>query len=171
MNFSPIQVFPTGFLGFLQMKSNGKNPYELPSTMQATIELFNWLMQTQQTRAIGTDAAIAAVGNAVYHTVPAGKAWWVHEVQANIGLAAAATWCGAPSFALQPGGFGPGFDAPMAPLRQYSQTVEGSTIIVPNTLFTPLFLVAGGEIGIRTTALSAATTSGNIVVRYTEFPM
>ena len=166
-NYRPIQLIPRGLLGFLQLKNLGKNPSDFPSVLQPTLELFDWLTQSEQLSTVGTDAAIAAVGTNTYLSVPSGEAWWLHDVQASINLAAAATIVCSPSYNLGPVG-APSFSRLLTPLQQYSQAVHGTTIVIPSTLYKPMLLTPGCTLGIRTTALSAATTAGNLVARYTR---
>lgn len=39
----PIQIFPPGLLGFLQLKNSGQNPSILDGTVQPSLEMLPWL--------------------------------------------------------------------------------------------------------------------------------
>lgn len=168
-NYRPITTIARGLLGFLELKNQGKNPSDFNSLLQATFDIRDWMLQTNVLSTVGTDAAIAAVGTNTYLTVPAGELWCVHDVQANIVLQAAATIVLAPSYNMGPVG-SLSFSRLLAPLREYDQAVHGTTVVIPAELNMPLFLNSGATIGIRTTALSAATTAGNVVIRYSRLP-
>lgn len=165
--YAPIQQLPGGLLGFLQLKNAGRNPTEVNSLLQMTMDLRDWYLQTNMESVVGTDAAIAAVGSAFYLTVPDGEFWCVHDCVLSINLAAAATIVCAPCYRLGPA-IAPSFARPLAPLRRWDQAVEGTTIVQGAENYMPMFLPPGAGLGIRTTALSVATTAGNVVARITR---
>lgn len=168
-NSGPIQTYPQGLLGFLQIKNNGKYPALLPDSLQPVIEQLRWMLETNAESTVGTDAAIAAAGTAMYLTVPEGEFWCVHDCVANVVLAAAATYVGVPAYRLGPVG-SLSFARPLARLQQWAEATHGATVVIPAELYMPIFLPPGGQIGIRTTALSAPTTAGNVVARITRLP-
>lgn len=91
--YRPIQTIPQGLLGFLQLKNAGKNPSELNSLLQSTMDLRDWLWQTAPTEAVaGTAAAIGASGFTSYITIPQQEWWVVYEVTATINQTLATDW-------------------------------------------------------------------------------
>lgn len=71
MSSRPIQTQCGGLLGFLQLKNMGKNPAELPDTLQSVLDLREWFFETnaeledQSTIAVSGTTAFTAL------TVPA----------------------------------------------------------------------------------------------------
>ena len=81
----PIQVIPPGLLGMLQLKNEGRSPSEFIETLQPTIELFEWLLQTNSIE--GPDALSGTIAAGLQGFFPATnfvsgqREWhWVHCV-------------------------------------------------------------------------------------------
>lgn len=167
--YRPIQAIPQGLLGFLQLKNAGKNPQELNSLLQSSLDLGEWMLQTAPEIEAGTNGAIAAAGFTAYQTVPDGEWWFLHDVNATLGLAAAATAVAVPAFRQ---GSTSLFSAPNLLARNdtvWSQATHGSSLIVPADLRRPRFIGPGFQIGIYVSALSAPTTAiTNTVTRFTR---
>lgn len=171
MESKPIQLIPTGLLGFFQLKNGGQNPNVMPDTLQCVLEMRDWYLQTQAFVLPGTDVAIAAVGLANYLTVPNGKIWFVHAAQAQIQLAAAATYQGSLFYSSGVGGAAQ-FPFALTEKVAWNQATDGTQLAIGMIDYPrPLILNAGGIIGIRTYSLSAPTTTGNVVARITEIPI
>lgn len=166
----PIQTNPVGLLGFFQLKNMGKNPSEFMESLQPALEMRDWYLQTNSEIRSGVDAAIAAAGTARYLEVPAGKMWAVHDVAISANLAAAATIRLQPTYAMGPTGSALSFHFPLNEKVNWDQATDGTTLVIRADLAGRLLLIPpGGCLGIRTFALSAATTAGNVVARITEF--
>lgn len=84
----PIQVYPPGLLGFLQIKNRGENPSLLPDTIQSVMDLTEWMFQAraedyqpdiahQRTLTTNQNSLRAFTPNDI--TVPKGEWWWVHS--------------------------------------------------------------------------------------------
>lgn len=101
----PIQVIAPGLLGYLQLKSNGRNPDTLMEEVRPTIDVKEWLL-TAQREYISGSAALAAPGvssryvgfvdgggNAIL--VPPDELWYVWNATAISGIPPADTYNGA----------------------------------------------------------------------------
>lgn len=88
----PIQVIPSGLLGFLQLKNNGQNPQDLPDVLQPVLELRDWYLQSRAEEIVTpTNIPSMALPTATFGfqtfttnpTVPVvpDKEWWyVHDI-------------------------------------------------------------------------------------------
>ena len=96
--YRPIQIIPPGFLGFFNLKNEGKNPDELPSLLTPTIELRKWYLNATAQKMSATDATRSfannldgfAIPSANVITVPDGEWWYVHNLLGYAVLPAAA---------------------------------------------------------------------------------
>lgn len=83
-----INRVPQGLLGLLDTKTLGKNPDDLLSTVQPTIDLKAlFLANSGLTGTAVIEAGIVAgdIGNVVATvTVPAGELWWVQSVASDV---------------------------------------------------------------------------------------
>lgn len=94
--YGPIQSIPPGLLGLLQLKTVGRNPSELDSTVTPGFELSDWFLRANQEQ-LNTSytqlmAASAAGGYQAFTTpsalvVPDGEWWYVSHYAARGGLA------------------------------------------------------------------------------------
>lgn len=95
MESRPIQVFPSGLLGFLQMKNSGQNPAALPDTLQAVLELREWLWETLSQVVFVSSAtlipAATVAGNFTMLTVPPGEYWALLDVDMELNYQAGQT--------------------------------------------------------------------------------
>lgn len=94
MSSQPIQIIPSGLLGLLQLKNNGRNPSILPDELQSTFELRDWYLETDVRIRSGITAAIPSgtLGltlTAATHIVPEGEQWVLRGVYASMNVAAA----------------------------------------------------------------------------------
>jgi len=86
--YRPIQIIPPGFLGFFNLKNEGKNPSEIPSLLTPTVELQKWYLNssaqkmsaTNATRNLTNDLDGFAIPTANVITVPDGEWWYVHNL-------------------------------------------------------------------------------------------
>lgn len=166
----PIQTLPTGLLGFFQLKNVGKYPHDFLETLQGVFELRDWYLQAQSQVRSGVDAAIAATGTPVYLTVPNGVMWAVHDMAVSATLAVGATFRAQPTYRNGPTGSAAAFHFPLNDATTWTEATDGGTVILPADLNGRLLLIPpGGALGARVFALSAATTTGNVTARITEF--
>lgn len=61
----PVQIFPPGLLGFLQLKNSGANPSDLTATLQTVIEARDWLFQARMLDALNLFGGNASVNAAL----------------------------------------------------------------------------------------------------------
>jgi len=93
----PIQVAPAGLLGFLQLKSPaGRNPTVLFDSVQPTIDLFNFWMQSRVIDdTVNTQNLVAGSGGfTAWSTpiiVPQGETWFITNYSILATLAAGDT--------------------------------------------------------------------------------
>lgn len=82
----PLQVWPPGLLGFLQLKNAGQNPQVLINALSPVLESFEWYMQATQlqapypmsvARTNGQTGATAFTTPAGGLVVPQREWWWV----------------------------------------------------------------------------------------------
>jgi hypothetical protein len=57
----PVQVFPPGLLGFLQLKNAGNNPSDLTDTIQTVIDARDWYFQARMLDALNLFGAVGTV--------------------------------------------------------------------------------------------------------------
>lgn len=103
MKGGPIQVIPPGLLGFLQLKTSGKNPEFLDDTISPTLDVTDWYFQASLldfTQAVATAARALANGvtgiqlfspNSI--DVPQQENWWVEEYTIFAAVPAATDTC------------------------------------------------------------------------------
>jgi len=81
----PIQTLPCGLLGFLQLKNLGQNPSILPDTIQSTLDLREWLLETNAENPLTPSSVIVTsgvVGLVLFTTLPLivpDREWWFVE--------------------------------------------------------------------------------------------
>ena len=89
---SPLQIWPKGLLGFLQLKNGGEFPQRLASeALLPTLELAKWYLETNQevidnTELGGVASPALAAGNTSFGglVVPAKEFWVVHDYSATV---------------------------------------------------------------------------------------
>lgn len=99
MPWGPLQITPPGFLGFLNLKNEGKNPREIPEDLTPTIELRNWYLNATAQAMSATNATVSLLNNqdgfalpsAGNIVVPSGEWWYVHSMLVWAVLPAAVT--------------------------------------------------------------------------------
>lgn len=172
----PIQLIPPGLLGFLQLKSQGKNPRDLTDYLQGTLDLTDWYREAGWADLAIVNGGVSSVSNAsgatgfvTFSTLPiiaAGgvEAWWVIDYSIITGgLTAAAdviSFC--PCYRPNPQGsfLGIGQEQPLlagsaAGNRSGEAHAHG------------FFLPTGGELGVRVKVQeTAAPLTYNGRVRY-----
>lgn len=83
-----VQTIPYGLLGFLGVKSMGKNPSPLRDDLQPTIDLTRWYYELDST-IFGADAiAVPAAGGLTASTfivTPQREGWWVTNIHCVTG--------------------------------------------------------------------------------------
>lgn len=167
MSSRPIQQIPGGLLGFLQLKNAGQNPSELPASLQAVLEMREWYWQSFAQVAVGTDAAIAAAGFVDKITVPAGEYWAIHDVAVVATLAAASNGLFVGYYRNGQGAANQ-FPFNLSDPQRWTEATDGAALVFTMRPRDTLLLQPGAVLGIRTLFLSAATTTGNMTVRYTR---
>lgn len=81
----PVQIFPAGLLGLLQLKTLGRNPTDMVENYQPSWDVLEWLLASQSIEhsTIG-QISITASGFAAFSPnnlqVPEGEWWWLHDV-------------------------------------------------------------------------------------------
>jgi hypothetical protein len=82
----PLQIFPPGLLGFLQLKNAGRNPQVLIDSLAPVLNAFEWYMQATQLQApypMSVARTNGQTGSAAFTTpagglvIPAHEWWWV----------------------------------------------------------------------------------------------
>lgn len=84
--FGPVQVFPPGLLGFLQLKNSGKNPEFLSDIISPSLEYRDWLFTARQLT-VDPNSFIRGflTANRGFFSwtsplgVPQDEAWWVRS--------------------------------------------------------------------------------------------
>jgi hypothetical protein len=94
--YGPIQAIPPGLLGLLQLKTVGRNPGELDSTVTPGFELSDWYLRANQEQ-LNTSFTqlMAATAGGGYQpfttpsvlTVPDGEWWYIAHYAVRGGLA------------------------------------------------------------------------------------
>lgn len=104
----PVQVIAPGLLGFLQLKTLGRNPENFSDTIVPTMDVRTWYMEARHQ--LVTQAAInlgAGPFNgfqaASSFVVPNNEYWWVQNVTFSVGSAISGAadvmhWCVAMQF-------------------------------------------------------------------------
>lgn len=67
---------PEGLLGFFGIKNGGHNPEEFAPQLSASVELFDWYLETNR-RYVRTGVNLTALGFQAFYTVPIGEWWYV----------------------------------------------------------------------------------------------
>lgn len=139
----PVQLIPPGLLGFLQLKSLGRNPSQLVESYSPTIEMLDWIMESQPLEAASDLGArplyvAAAAGPTIGQPVPAmsvpqDEIWRVLQFTIEVSLVAGESSSFAPCFFT---------------------SVAGVTI--PYLVGPPTDLYAGTAIGVRNVAYAPA---------------
>lgn len=93
--YGPIQILPRGLLGFLQLKNAGQNPSLLSDLLQPTLDLREWLLETNSESVFVSGVAFipAATGVGFFSlfTVPDGQHWALLDAFARIAIGAGQT--------------------------------------------------------------------------------
>lgn len=85
----PVQIFPAGLLGLLQLKTLGRNPTDMVENYQPTWDVLEWLLASQSIEhaTIGS-IAITATGFQAFSPnnlqVPEGEWWWIHDLSVSV---------------------------------------------------------------------------------------
>lgn len=93
----PIQVLPAGLLGLLQLKNSGNNPDTLLGTVQPSVEMLDFWLNTNgytNNPQIGVIATPSNVGYQPYLdllttapvAVPQHEWWYIHSINIQFGL-------------------------------------------------------------------------------------
>src|SRR5262245_56996064 len=91
---APLQVLPTGLVGFLQLKNGGQFSQELSRDLIPELDLLNWYMQTNAELITQSTSPGVATNNPVTLanlTVPQGEFWYVSSYIAQITAGAGGT--------------------------------------------------------------------------------
>lgn len=95
--YGPIQVVPPGLLGFLQLKSAGKNPAWLSSDISPVFDLLKFYLAPNAENVVGVTGNIATGStgfiqptNQAAFIVPAEEWWYVHTFSMRTSVAFAA---------------------------------------------------------------------------------
>lgn len=84
----PIQLIPPGLLGWVQLKSDGRNPSTLGEQIAPVWDLLPWYLESTARNHTIIDSVVsghASVGFAVFPTLLNGKnAWWVHDFTVRV---------------------------------------------------------------------------------------
>ncbi|HLC03594.1 MAG TPA: hypothetical protein VJK02_11200 [Anaerolineales bacterium] len=90
---APLQVIPTGLLGFLQLKNGGQFPQSLASeALVPEIDLLRWYLSAEASQVVAGDQAINALGNwGTALVVPQREWWYLHRMAVACNLVAAET--------------------------------------------------------------------------------
>lgn len=94
----PIQTFPRGLIGLLQLKSRGQMPDVLQGTVQPTVDLMQlWLNAGQAPDTVLHARAIGAGNGGFWEfspnaiLVPQNEIWYVHHYTVRVAIPAGAT--------------------------------------------------------------------------------
>lgn len=172
-DFSPIQVWPRGLLGFLQLKNLGQNPAVMDDRLSMGLDLSQWYLETNADDLQRYTAAFATGSNgyASFTTpgplqVPAGE-WWLvnnYTIRANTLLAGETVRfaCGLvpqPNIAV----------GVTLQLGDYCPAVSGANQSVAASIRAPFFAPPGSELVIDLSQCTTAATIGFTgMVRYTR---
>ena len=114
----PTQTVAPGLLSLLQIK-RGANPSFLTDSLQATLDLREWMLSRERLTlagsfaiAAGTNAAVFAGcnGSALATAIPVDEAWYLHNLTAVMFMGAGDTFIGQMCTAAQPAAGGtPGY--------------------------------------------------------------
>lgn len=113
MASGPIQVSPSGLLGFLNLKNSGRNPDVLNESVQPTMDLREWYFETsaqvdstlrQLSLNVGAAATLGFYNYNNIITVPQNQWWYVtrYSIQAVVQAATDAALF-SPAFLVYPG--------------------------------------------------------------------
>lgn len=175
--YQPIQSIPQGLLHFLQLKNAGRNPSEINSLLQTTMDLRDWLWQTSPTEALaGTAAAIGATGFAgPYLTIPQNEWWVLYECEAQINQTLATDWVYAtPCYRMGSSGVNsnPWLLAPLTLVNRGAAQDPGPMYKIGmngNANGMPRIIPPGAEFGIWTSSFAGGPDAlCNVVVRITR---
>lgn len=170
MDTGPIQIIPPGLLGFLQLKSQGKNPSLLADTYLPCIEMRDWMFQAEResvtdtltlgagANAPGTYAAYAGVAA----IVPNGEFWWVHSASIIFDITAAESIAARPAWFYDTGGsnFGIQLIADTVTWREVVGTARRLAFSL-NNFFAP----PNSRLGLLIEAATGAGYTNNATVR------
>lgn len=160
----PVGIVPPGMLGLLGLKTLGRNPRDLGSTYDATLEVMDWIAQ-QNALVATVSAGLTASPFVQAANVPEGEYWYIH------GLTLSVETGGDP---LQTAYCGIQFDPVLAPRRVLAKGVPYVTNGVTPDRFCayadqPFFAPPGSSLGyVCSGAVTAATAI--FVTRYTILP-
>jgi len=85
-----IQVIPPGYLGFLQIKSEGRNPVEATDAIVPTFDMRTWYFQANMENTTGSrtipDLSLSVANfGATALIVPEGEWWWIESYTVRSG--------------------------------------------------------------------------------------
>lgn len=151
----PIQVFPKGLLGFLELK-RGNAPSVLPNDLQ--LDVLRWLTETNSENLAEGPLALAAGNNmSTAFTVPANEWWLVHDVGAFLEATDATGAVNAILMAIHAGGASG--QVPLGGFYQgFTAGVAGNDIWIGGAQRGPFWLGPGGGIFIHAIPGSFANT-------------
>lgn len=86
----PIQTLPSGLLGLLGIKNGGQYPQNIDPTLQPTIDLLDWYLQTNSEVVFSGPVSLTTVGNTLItpFTVPAHEYWAINDWGSELTLGA-----------------------------------------------------------------------------------
>jgi len=91
MPSGPIQTFPVGLLGLLNLKNQGRNPRDLTDVVQPVLDLLSMYLQDNIVSAVNIDAGIGAGITLATSFGPFEDLRWVHNFSVELPLAATDT--------------------------------------------------------------------------------
>jgi hypothetical protein len=78
----PILTPPSGWLGFLGIKSGGKQPERVEASLKTNLEMLDFYLAGSRTVLVNNALAAVANGLTLMATVPVGKVWIVEGISA-----------------------------------------------------------------------------------------
>lgn len=140
-----INRSPRGFLGFLDAKSGGRTPGELPESLALTLDMTGfYAADLELSNDEATQAGIAAAGrgNAII-TVPTGEQWLLYAAASDLFLTAGG---GLSVVQTEIRGRGSAVRCPVASQQVNILTVPGAFFSAPVVFPEPLLLGSGAQV-------------------------
>lgn len=162
----PIQVLPPGLLGFLQIKNAGRNPDNLLSDLQPSLNLLEWYLNARATDALnifGGNGSVNAAGSGALlsltnWTVPNNTWLYVFEFTVVCSLLAAESIRFAPMLLTFPGIAG---QSQLQTGPDYNDVVTARARRATATSYGPFWAPPGSQFAVN---VLDALTAGNIAV-------
>lgn len=164
MSLAPptVSKLPAGLLGYLQIKNGGRNPEQLATFLQPTLDLWPLYLALDR-RTTSTAFNIASVNTQSVVPVTEGQAWWIIQVIAITPvLTAGQTVRLAPT--MLRGGI-------TNLIGEFSAAVAGEQAYGTLELNQPTILVPGDSVGVATASLAAGPINAcDLRVTYVPMP-